>query len=403
MICPPGDGWVLSDADRAVITSAAQSALAWLGVTAVRLVDVIDAGGSRSVVVRALADQGSDEPIEIVIKLTLGSRDGFVRERAALSVIADHGLPGAVRLLGWCDEPPLVVLEDLGDGESVADLLLADDFEAAERAVIDWATTVGTLQAASAGLGDEFRARLTAPARVALDASDAKQSSAPVDLLADWLLEAAETLEGLLRPLGVRPSTTALAELRAITSVLDPSNSAASGLVAGDTCPDNALYAGGQLTLFDFEAAAHRPVAWEAAYLLVPWPTCWCSWALPDQVAQRALGAWQHSVAPAIPAVTADSFADDLARAVIAWTFVLLTVLLPRAIAEPTAGPRASSTARPGPDPRSLIVHRMQVAAGYRTDVSPALRDCAGQVHDACVHRWGQHDLEVAPAFRAVR
>jgi hypothetical protein len=394
---------VLSDADRAVVAAAAQSALAWLDVTAVRLADVIDAGSARSVVVRALADRRSGEPVEIVIKLTRGSIDGFVRERAALSVIADHGLPGAVHLLGWCDEPPLVVLEDLGDGASVADLLLADDAEVAERAVIDWATTVGQLQAASAGLGDKFRARLTRPARVGVDASGPRQSLAPADLLADWLLEAAETLEGLLRPLGVRPSATALAELQAIASMLDPSNSAATGLVAGDTCPDNALYAHGQLTLIDFEAAAHRPVAWEAAYLLVPWPTCWCSWALPDQVARRALGAWQESVAPAIPAVTANSFADELARAVIAWTFVSLTFLAPRAIAEPTAEPRASSTARPGPDHRSLIMHRMQVAAGYQTDVSPALRDFAGQVHDACVHRWSQHNLEVAPAFRAVR
>jgi hypothetical protein len=394
---------VLNEADRAVVAPAAQSALAGLDVTAVRLGNVIDAGSARSVVVRGLAERRSDEPIEIVIKLTLGSRDGFVRERAALSVIADHGLPGAVRLLGCCDDPPLVVLEDLRDGASVADLLLGDDAGSAERAVVDWARTVGRLQAASAGLGDEFRARVTAPARGTLDTPDARQSLAPVDLLADWLLEAAETLEGLLRPLGVRPSTTALAELRAITSALDPSNSTASGLVAGDTCPDNALYADGRLTLIDFEAAAHRPVVWEAAYLLVPWPTCWCSWALPDQVAQRALVAWQQVVAPAIPAVTADSFSDDLARAVIAWTFVSLTFLMPRAIADPTAQPQASSTARPRPDHRSLIVHRMQAAAGYRTDVSPALRDFAVQVHEACVHRWGQHDLAVAPAFRAAR
>ena len=91
------------------------------------------------------------------------------------------------------------------------------------------------------------------------------------------------------------------------------------------------------------------------------------------------------------------------AVAVIAWAFVSLTFLLPRAIAEPTAQPRASPTARPGPDHRSLIMHRMHVVTGYRTDVSPALRAFAGQIHEACAHRWGQHDLAVAPAFRAVR
>jgi hypothetical protein len=312
-----------------------------------------------------------------------------------------------VRLLGCGDDPPLVVLEDLHDGPSVADLLLANDPAAAERAVIDWATTVGTLQAASAGLGDQFRARLTARARGGIDAPDARNSSAPVDLLANWLSETAESLEALLRPLGVRPGTAALKELRALTPALDPPASTRGGLVAGDTCPDNALYVGGRLTLIDFEAAAHRHVAWEAAYLIVPWPTCWCSWALPEKVAQRALTTWRQTVARAIPTVTAESFADDLARAVIAWTFVSLMFLLPRAIAEPDSNssprPLGSSTARPRPDPRSLVVHRLQVAAAYRTEVVPALRDLAGQVHDACVRHWGQHELELAPAFRAAR
>jgi hypothetical protein len=148
-----------------------------------------------------------------------------------------------------------------------------------------------------------------------------------------------------------RPPEAATAhQTSTLPGVAQTPNSGASGLVAGDTCPDNALYADGQLTLIDFEAAAHRHVAWQAAYLLVPLPTCWCSWALPDQVAQRALAQWRQSGARAISAVAAAFLADDLARAVIAWTFVSLTVLLPRAIAEPAARSRASSTARLGPE-----------------------------------------------------
>lgn len=397
---------MLRDADRASVAFAARAALAGADVTAVRLGDVIGAGSSRSVVMRAVAERRSDEAVEVIVKLAVGPRDRFVRERAALSLAIDHGLPGTVRLLGSCDDPPLVVLEDLGDGPLVADLLLADDPVGAERAVHDWATAVGTLQGASAQLGDEFRARLTAAARVASGASEPAKSAGPVDLLADWLIETTKTMEALVRPLGVRPGAPALEELRTITRWLDrpgPSD----GLVPGDTCPDNALYADGQLTLIDFEAATHRPVAWEAAHLLVPWPTCWCSWALPDEVAQSALSTWRQTVTPAIPQVADDAFADELAQAVIAWTFVTLTFLLPHAIAKPDAipSPRSltSSIRRRRPDLRSLVVHRLQVAAAYRTATLPALRDLAARLHDACVRRWGHHELLLAPAFRVTR
>jgi hypothetical protein len=380
--------------------------LAGLDVTAVRLGDVIHAGGSRSVVMHAVAERRSDEPVDVIIKLAVGPRDRFVRERTALSLAGDHGLPGTVRLLGFCDDAPLVVLEDLGDGPSVADLLLGDDPAAAEQAVHDWAITVGTLQAASAQLGDEFRARLTAAARVAIDASESAKFPAPVDLLTDWLSETTKTLEALVRPLDVRPAAPALEELRAITRALATPGPGA-GLVPGDTCPDNALYVDGRLTLIDFEGAAHRHVAWEAAHLLVPWPTCWCSWALPDGVAHRALATWRQTVAPAIPQVAADSFADDLAQAVIAWVFVTLTFLLPHTIAEPDTRPSpsspTSSTPRRRPDLRALVVHRLQVAAAYPTATVPALRDLAGQLHDACVHQWGQHELLLAAAFRVTR
>lgn len=395
----------MSDADRASAASAARDALAGLDVTAVRLGEVLDAGGSRSVLMRAVAERRSDDPVDIIIKLAVGPRDRFVRERTALRLASHHDLPGTVRLLGACEDPALVVLEDLGDGPSVADLLLGDDPVAAEQAVQDWATTVGRLQAASTQLGDEFRARLTAASRLAISARAPSRIDPPADLLTDWLNGSAETLEALVGPLGSRPTATALEELRAVTQALAQPGPA-SGLVPGDTCPDNALYVDGRLTLIDFEGAAHRHIAWEAAHLLVPWPTCWCSWALPDEVANRALAAWQGTVSPAIPQATEDSFADELAQAVIAWVFVTLTFLLPHTIPEPAKPASSSTTAatpRRRPDLRSLVLHRLQVAAAYPTTTAPALQDLAGELHDACVREWGQHQLLLAPAFRDTR
>jgi hypothetical protein len=399
---------VLSDLDGDAVVFAAGAALAKFDVTAVRIGDVIDAGSSRSVVLRGHAERRSGEPLDVVIKVPTGSIDGFVHERAALSLVDEHGLPGVVRLLGSSWDPPLLVLEDLGDCRSVADVLLAGDPVRAERALVDWAIAVATLQASSVGLGDDFRTRLNATRRrhdpLAPSRGAGARGAAAADLLADWLIQTAETLAGLLRPLGPQPGPLALRELRALTPALDAAAPGEQGLVPGDTCPDNALYVDGQLTLIDFEAAAHRHVAWEAAYLFVPWPTCWCCWAIPSHTAERVLDAWRQTAASAIPAVTTDRFADHLARAVIAWAFLSMTFLLSRALAdpEPDASPRPAR-GPPRPDARSLVLHRMQLAAAYPTSVLPALRDLAGQIHDACTARWGWHELQLVPAFRQNR
>lgn len=107
---------------------------------------------------------------------------------------------------------------------------------------------------------------------------------------------------------------------------------------------------------------------------------------------------------PAIPQVASDSFADDLAQAVIAWAFITLTPLLPHAITEPqtraAVSSPTSSPPRQRPELRSLVLHRLHVAGRYPTTTVPALRDLARQLHDACVHQWSPHELSLAPAFR---
>jgi hypothetical protein len=157
-------------------------------------------------------------------------------------------------LLGYSRDPPLLVLEHLGEGLSVAGLLLAADPVRAERALIDWAVTVATLQAASVGRGDRFTAGLAAGGRGA-DASPASHEAegppSPTDLLRDWLIETADTLHPLPAPLRLEPRATAIAELRGLTTALQTSPDE-HALVAGDTCPDNALYVGERLTLIDF-------------------------------------------------------------------------------------------------------------------------------------------------------
>ena len=67
----------------------------------------------------------------------------------------------------------------------------------------------------------------------------------------------------------------------------------AAALSPADTCPDNNVLTADGLLLLDFEGAEWRHVAWDIAYLRVPWPTCWCSWRLADDVAVAALGRYR--------------------------------------------------------------------------------------------------------------
>ena len=48
----------------------------------------------------------------------------------------------------------------------------------------------------------------------------------------------------------------------------------AEALTPADACPDNNVLIGRRRVLIDFEGAQWRHLAWDVAYLFVPWPTC---------------------------------------------------------------------------------------------------------------------------------
>ena len=100
----------------------------------------------------------------------------------------------------------------------------------------------------------------------------------------------------LLPRLDVIPSASALAEIRHLQDGFG-GDDRCWALTPGDTCPDNNVLTEAGVVLFDFEAAAIRHLAWDAAYLRVPWPSCWCAWRLPEDVARRpvAEAAWVRS------------------------------------------------------------------------------------------------------------
>jgi Phosphotransferase enzyme family len=330
-------------------------------------------GHDRNEVRRARTADGTP----VVLKLT-GTGSGAARELAALRLAAGLDVP-APRLLGWSDEPALLVLEDLGDGPTLADRLLGHDPGEAADALVAWATALGRFGAATAGVRDRFGELLTEASPLGPPA---------VDSMGEELAAAAADLERDLPLVGVTPTPAALDELRGLAAALDVPGSAA--MTPGDTCPDNMIETPGGPVLIDFEGAEHTNVAWVAAYLRVPWPTCWCCWALPGDVSDRALAAWTDAVD--LPYVREDRFAADLDLAVCGWAFVSTAWFLRRAVEDDSV-----RQPRPMPKRRAMVQNRLAVAAPL---APPALAALAEEVHAATVREWGAQPLLLAPAFR---
>lgn len=376
---------------RVELSRAAATALApGLGRVSV-LVGERLSGSDRSVVVRAVARTEDDREHRVVLKQPATNGPGGVREEAALQLARRYALPGVVPLLGTCPDPPLLALADLGAGPTLADRLLADDPVAAEAAVLSWARAVGALQATTTGLRQSFLDEMAGLSPL----------GAPLlDTTGEQLVVAAALLARELPRLGVQVPDAALQELRAGAVELDVAGPGRpGGLVPGDTCPSNLVETAGGVVLLDFEGAEYRHVAWEAAYLTVPWPSCWCSWRLPEDVAAAAVEAWRQSVLPALPAVADPRFSRDLDRATVCWVFISASWLLPQALdgdPPPTDPARRSIV----PSRRALLQHRLRVAAEHPGPDLPALRELAARSYAAAVRQWGRQPLALAAAFR---
>jgi hypothetical protein len=201
------------------------------------------------------------------------------------------------------------------------------------------------------------------------------------------LERAAEAVARHCAEFGVDAPEYALAELRALGTRLDSGGNAA--LTPADACPDNNVRTDDGLVLIDFEGAQWRHVAWDVAYLIVPWPSCWCAWRIPAGVAQRAIDTYQ-----ALSGVDAVGFRHDVDAAAVGWAFLSLGYFLPRALRENTP---LAQPGKPAPTRRAVILHRLDQAC--RSVETPALAELAARLHHALTARWGDLTLPYAPAF----
>jgi hypothetical protein len=338
------------------------------------LSEPVDLGGSRrSSVLRCRTGDGG----QVIVKAYVDEPEAlraFTAEAAGLSL----GLAGPA-VLAVSTQAPLVVMADLGEVPTLADVLLGSDPQAAEQGLLDWARGLGRL-----GAGSVRRRAELEHWRARYDKGFPGWEEEP------WIAQNAAKFARLAGEAGVAVPDGLAAELAAIGTA---GGEAYPAFTPGDTCPDNNLLTPDGLRLIDFEAACYQSVFLTAAYCRMPFATCWCVFELPADLARRAEEAYRAEVVAAYPALAQDAvWQAGMRQAVAVWTVDATVRLLPRVL---EADSPMHPTRRPIASKRQVLTHRW-ASASMLTEF-PALVGTLARLRERLA--WPPEPLPGYPAF----
>ena len=305
---------------------------------------------------------------------------GFDAEVAALEFLNPMETPVAPRLLGADVGAGILIMEDLGPGSSLADSLLGSDRGRAEADLIGYARALAAMHAWSVGRSGEYgelRARLA--------------GSASVEIAPDWMHAITRSKERFLAMAAQLGLATDGADREIDTLVTLLAGAGYVGLVHSDLCPDNTHIADGSCRIIDFETSGWGPIALDAAYLLAPFPSCWCFARLPAETAGPALLAYQDEAAKAGLDLGPD-WETALTAALAGWV-VARGARIGRALEEDRNW--GTTTIRP----RLLTWLHSFIEAASRTGALPRLLVLAEAIREQLLLRWPDAVVPDYPAL----
>ena len=362
----------------------------------------------RCQVVEAL--RGDRVPATVVLKVSTGENDDaydpqndrqrgtawrFFNEWAGTRYLNERfgtrgEPPPCARLWGADRAAALIVLEDLGEGASLADRLQGEDPDAAVAALDAYARALGRLHAATAGDETGFL-----QIRQAAAGTDATGGAAAAGA---WLTENVAPFREQCAALGVPPAPGFEEDAEIVQRAMDEPGPFLA-FAPGDTCPDNhRLRDDGTLRFFDFEFAGFRHALLDAAYLHLPFPTCWCVNRLPDGLPDRLEDTYRAELVAGCPEAADDAtFAAATARACAYWTVTSLSWSLEHALRED--GQWGLATNRQ----RHLLRLDNFAALAERTGQLPAIGETARRLCDTLRTLWPPEQLEPMPVYPPFR
>lgn len=369
-----------------------------------RLLDPVDLGGSaRSRVFRCRVELDTGSRVEeraegagaaerlpatVIVKHFLADTGEFLRERVGLELC-----PRTPRLLAQDQDHRLIVMSDLGDLPTLADLLLGDDPDAAWAGARTWARALG--QAAG-----ESRSGV-AEAEQRLARAEHRNGDADLRKGVDRLLEAAAARSDG-PPTATAASATAStkaaiqAELAAALRLRTPG--AAAIVSPTDTCPDNAVLGPDGWWFLDLEGTEVQHPALAAAYTMLPFATCWCVFDPPPGLTDLLRTEFSTGLAEHAPDIVVEPGWSTAVRQACALYLVLLTGWLWQSTVEGrlSVGPEGLS-----PSYRQLMVSRWRWGALHLRDDFPQLAAVLGDAAAWALETWGL-DVELG-GYRAFR
>jgi hypothetical protein len=280
----------------------------------------------------------------------------------------------------------VLVLEDLGDEPTLADKLLGEDSRAAEQALVSFARSLGRLHATTASREAGFDALMRR-----------FNARPPVDSLAVDCLAALEGVPDLLAAvLGVPTAEGFGAVVARARWLLHRGRHRAFSTAA--LCPDNNLMTGKGVRFVDFKGGCVREVLLDAAYLRVPFPSCWCTFALPAGMSEAMVAAWRAEVAKVWPELVDDAvLMPRLLDAQLLWVWLSTWRLLPRQHERD----RVTDTGQPAPRRSELLLGRWQrLAAEAELLHEGMVAEHAAAVANGLLARFGRElEPRLYPAF----
>lgn len=268
-------------------------------------------------------------PVSVIVKTRhpaghfRSEPERFHNEQAALSFLTGIGSPAGPRLLAADHEAGILVMEDLGTGPALEDLLVGRDASAASQGLVAFAATLGHMHATTAGSAAQYyQLRSTyGPVHPAFDR---------VSILGIAIEQAFRQLQEITASRSYLPPPEDCGEdVDEILHVLSKPGPYLA-FSNGDTCPANCRIANDGLRFLDFEHACFRHALLDVAALRFPFPACPCWSHLPEDVGRKAEDTYRKYMARSCPDVLNPTrYAQELTAACAAWTIVRM-VRLPR-------------------------------------------------------------------------
>ncbi|MGH2599482.1 MAG: hypothetical protein ACRDJ9_08855, partial [Dehalococcoidia bacterium] len=275
----------------------------------------------------------------------------------------------------------------LGDGESMADVLLGSDPAPAEAALLTYAATIGRINGRTVGRAAEYRA-----IRTGIGPGDG--AALPP---AGSLQDAFSTVAALAEGVGAELPPGADGECRAVIAALEQPGPFLA-FSPSDICPDNnRCYDDGRLRLFDFEGGGLRHALLDGAYCRLALPTCWCVNRVPEPLRVRMEARYRTELAEGCPLARDDAvFGSAMLDACAAWLLWSTNWLLPRVMEEDR--PFGPATARQCILLRLDLFATMAEAAGRLEALGGLSRRLAAQLR----RRWPPEtgEMPLYPAFQ---